>query len=241
MTAGVGAPCGDFPPLRGRSAVPRDLLPCALPYVGDECIADGRVLHVSRSVRSRIRKKMGWRGWLNSAVGTLNELAGHSFEGDPSQKISLGQKLCLDEMVDVFRGLESPPCMTAAAACDELCGRASVYSDAAEGKAKYKRELLSLPPAGISFAKAEELLTGSDFEAWTDWRRVILRSPSEAREALTKVGDVRPYCDKALISKPREYAKFIGALHERGLISLAAEQPPTVGVFTVPKKMALNV
>ena len=68
-----------------------------------------------------------------------------------------------------------------------------------------------------------------------------MRSPSEAREALTKVGDVRPYCDKALISKPREYAKFIGALHERGLISLAAEQPPTVGVFTVPKKMALNV
>ena len=42
-------------------------------------------------------------------------------------------------------------------------------------------------------ADGSALLTGLDFEAWRDWRPVLLRSPSEFHEVIALEGRVAPH------------------------------------------------
>ena len=85
------------------------------------------------------------------------------------------------------------------------------------------------PPRRISFpcpthvqktADGADLLTGSDFEAWRGWRRVLLRSPNELHEAFALEGRVAPHTKR----KPRCYARLIRDMSLRGLVSFG---PPS--------------
>ena len=76
-------------------------------------------------------------------------------------------------------------------------------------------------------ADGADLSTGSDFEAWRDWRRVLLRSPSELQEAIALEGRVAPHTDPELKRKPRCCARFIRDMRLRGLVlfGLRSELP----------------
>ena len=85
-------------------------------------------------------------------------------------------------------------------------------------------------------ADGPALLTGSDLEAWSDWRQILLRSPSEFQEAIALEGRVSPRTDPELKRKPRCYARLVRDVSLRGLVSHGPIAGATVGVFVVPKK-----
>ena len=73
------------------------------------------------------------------------------------------------------------------------------------------------------------LLTCSDFEAWRDWRRVLLRSPSELREVISLEGRVAPHTDPELKRKPQCYARLLRDMSLRGLVTFGPPSEATVG------------
>ena len=52
-------------------------------------------------------------------------------------------------------------------------------------------------------ADGSALLTGSDLEAWRDWRPVLLRSPSELHEVIARERGVAPRTDPEVKQKPQ--------------------------------------
>ena len=93
-----------------------------------------------------------------------------------------------------------------------------------------------MPYPGAKMADGSPLLTGSDSEAWRDWRRVMLRSPNELQEVIAREGRVAPHTDPVLKRKPQFYARLVWDVSLRGLVSFEAPSEATVGVFVVPKK-----
>ena len=89
---------------------------------------------------------------------------------------------------------------------------------------------------GGKMADGSAPLTGSDLEAWRDWRRILLRSPSELQEVIALEGRVAPHTDTELKRKPRCYARLVRDMSLRGLVSFGPPAQATVGVFVVPKK-----
>ena len=85
-------------------------------------------------------------------------------------------------------------------------------------------------------ADGSALLTGSDFEAWRDWRQVLLRSPSEFHEAIALGVRVAPHTDPELKRKPQCYARLVRDMILRGLVSFGPPSEFTVGVFVVQEK-----
>ena len=78
-----------------------------------------------------------------------------------------------------------------------------------------KEGRVSLPDPGAKMADGSALLTGSDFEAWRDWRRVLLRSSSEFQEVIARKGRVAPHTDPQLKRKPQSDARLV---RDMGLI-----------------------
>ena len=104
-------------------------------------------------------------------------------------------------------------------------------------QATFKEGLVSLPNPCAKMADGAALLSGSDFEPWTDWRRVLLRSPSEHREVIPLEGRVAPHTDPELKRKPRCNAKLVRDTSLRGLASFGPPSEATIEVFVVPKKL----
>ena len=69
-------------------------------------------------------------------------------------------------------------------------------------QATLKEGLVSVPDPGAKVADGSALLTGSDLEAWRDWRLILLRSPSELHEVIAREGRVAPHTDPELKRKP---------------------------------------
>ena len=86
-------------------------------------------------------------------------------------------------------------------------------------------------------ADGSALLTGSDLEAWRDWRLILLRSPSDLHEVIAHEGRVAPHTDPELKRKRQCYAKLVRDMSLRGLVSFGAPSEATVGVFVVPKEL----
>ena len=55
----------------------------------------------------------------------------------------------------------------------------------------------------LKMADGSALLTGSDLDAWRDWRLISHRSGSEFQEAIALVGRVAPHTDPELKRKPQ--------------------------------------
>ena len=107
----------------------------------------------------------------------------------------------------VVQGFPPPPTTTAAAAFHELCGALPGYADVPSARAPFKQGRVSLPPLGMSFANARGFLDGAALEAWSNWRKLMLRSPAELQEELAK-GEPKPFSDSTLVGRPRVYARF---------------------------------
>ena len=157
--------------------------------------------------------------WANDAVKSMNEMYGHGdvFEGGNVNE-SYGQRLCLNNLRDVYKNVDVAPSSTPAEAFKELCGAQPGYDDVPAERVTFKRDRVSLPPPGIVLANGKDLLSGEDLQAWNDWRSVLLRTPAELHEAQTEHGEPVPYTDSVLRSKPKAYAGFVNSLMERGLV-----------------------
>ena len=86
-------------------------------------------------------------------------------------------------------------------------------------QATSKEGLVSLPDPGAKMADGSALFTGSDLEAWRDWRWVLLRSPSEFHDVIAREGRVAPHTDPELKRKPQSYARLVRDMSLRGLVS----------------------
>ena len=142
----------------------------------------------------------------------------------------------LDQICNAYREVSAVECHNAAEAFKVLSG--SVPGNTGNGvkQATFKEGLGSLPDPGVKMADGPALLTGSDLEAWRDWRRILLRSPSELQEVIALEGRVAPHTDPELKRKPRCYARLVRDVSLNGLVSFGPSAEATVGVFVVPKK-----
>ena len=79
--------------------------------------------------------------------------------------------------------------------------------------------IVALPDPGTKMANGSALLTGSDLDAWRNWRLILRRSPSEFHEAIALEGRVAPHTDPELKRKLRCYARLLRDVSVRGLVS----------------------
>ena len=176
--------------------------------------------------------------WANDAVRSMNEMYG---QGDVFEEGNLteshGQRLCLNQLRDVYKSVDVAPSSTPAEAFDALCGAQPGYEEIPAERVTFKRDRVSLPPPGIVLADGEHLLAGEDLEAWTNWRSVLLRTPAELQEARVEHGEPIPYTDANLRKKPKAYAEFVKSLITRNLIELAGLQGDHGGFGVTCKKI----
>ena len=56
------------------SPVARELLPLPIPFPLNEVVESDRIRGLSRAVRSRVKRRLGWQGWANAGVRSMNEI-----------------------------------------------------------------------------------------------------------------------------------------------------------------------
>ena len=219
------------------SRAARDLVPCPLPF--PECTLHNAAAlkGKSRSVRSRIRHSASLREWANEGVTTINELASPA-NPSASAPSSTGQESLLEGIRSTYMSVPPPECTSPVAALEVLCGGRAGYEAVPSAPTRLRRtSTVSLPPPGLTFAKGESLLRGEDLQAWVHWQRELLRSPSELEQVLRETPPVQPHTDPLFTSEPKQYAKFLRSLYDRGLILFGRRRRATVGVFPSRRRM----
>ena len=100
-------------------------------------------------------------------ITALNSLYGGDFSFDPNEhQQSLAQTVALQHIHEVCEAA-GPPTTSAAAALRELCGSTPGYSEP-ESRAKYQRNLVSLPSAAAR-VDGGQLLPPAASELWYNW------------------------------------------------------------------------
>ena len=202
-------------PLSGQRRVARELLPCpvsAFSVNGGSLLEAETLKAVSRTVRSRVRRRAGNLQWMESGINTMNELYARPQPVEDAA-LSSGQCRSLDEIRSAYAQLRAPVCKDSAAALDELCGHRPGYGPTTSKAVPLRRGTpISLPPPDLKFVEGSELLGGADRIAWEDWRHHLLRTPAEFRAAEEVAGKSRLHVDKTLTEKPAAYAAFLGQL-----------------------------
>ena len=142
----------------------------------NEVVKSERLRGLSRAVRSRVKRRVGWQGWANAGVRSMNEIFGKtatSEAGGRPSAMQLSSRIC-----DAYRGISAADCSSTAEAFKALSGSVPGYTGNGVKQVTPKEGLVYQPDPGAKTAGASALLTASDLEAWRAWRRVLLRSPS---------------------------------------------------------------
>ena len=103
-------------------------------------------------------------------------------------------------------------------------------------QATFKEGLVSLPDPGAKMADGSALLTGSDLEAWRDWRRVLLRSPNELHEVIAPKGELLLILTRNSNGNLSVIARLLRDMSLCGLATFGAPSEATVGVFYGPEE-----
>ena len=172
----------------GWASFSRELLPLPFPFPENEVVESERIRGLSRAVRSRVKRRVGWQGWANAGVRGMNEIFGKTAASEARGRPSAMQLSSLSRIWDAFRGISAADCNSNAEAFKALCGSLPGYTGNGVKQATFKEGLDSLPDPGAKMADGAALLIGSNLEAWRDWRRVLLRSPSELHEVIAREG-----------------------------------------------------
>ena len=53
-----------------------ELLPLPVPFPENEVVESERIRGLSRAVRSRVKRRVGWQGWANAGVRSMDEIVG---------------------------------------------------------------------------------------------------------------------------------------------------------------------
>ena len=91
-------------PLSGQRRVARELLPCpvsAFSVNGGSLLEAETLQAVSRTVRSRVRRRAGNQQWMESGISTLNELYARPQPVEDAA-LSSGQRRDLDEIRSAY-------------------------------------------------------------------------------------------------------------------------------------------
>ena len=174
--------------------VSRELLPLPIPFPENEVVESERMRCLSRAVRLRVKRRVDWQGWANAGVHSTNEVfrqdSGFGCRRSAVCNATLiavtnlrrlsGEKRC--RMQFLPRKLLKRFAVLCLAALEMLSNRPP-----------FKEGLVSLPDPGAKMADGSALLTGSDLEAWRDWRLILLRSPSDLHEVIAREGRVAPH------------------------------------------------
>ena len=127
-------------------------------------------------------------------------------------------------------------CNNAAEAFKVLCGSLPGYTATSLKQATSKEGLVALPDPGAEMADGSALLTGSDLEAWRDWRQILLRSPSELQQVIAL------HTDLELKRKPQCHARLVLDMSLRGLVSFGAEaQLEGNRGFILTRSVSINI
>ena len=177
-------------------------------------------------------RRVGWQGWANDGVRSMNEIHSKTSASEAGSRPSSLQLTSLSRICSAYQGKSDAECKSAAEAFKALCGSAPGYTGNGGKQVTFEEGLVSLPDPCSKMADGADV--GSDFEAWRDWRRVLIRSPSELHEAIALEGRVAPH---TLKRKPRCYARLERDMSLRGLVSFGPPSEATVGVFVTPKKL----
>ena len=211
--------------------------PLPIPFPENEVVDSEHIRGLSRAVRSHVKRRVGWQGWANAGVRSMNEIFSKTSALEAGSRPSEMQLTSLSRICDACREMSAVECNSAAEAVKALCGSVPGYTGNGVKQATFKEGLVSLPDPGAKMADGSALLTGSDLEVWRDWRRVLLRSPCEFQEVIALEGRVAPHTDPELKRKLQCHARLIHDMSLRGLVSFGAPSEATVGVFVVSKKL----
>ena len=139
-----------------------ELLPLPIPFPKDEVEKSERVRGLSRSVRSRVKRRVGWQGWANAGVCSMNEIFGKTATSEAGGRPSAMQLSSLSRNCDAYREISAADCSSAADAFNALCGSVPDYTGNGVKRATFKEGLVSLPDLGAKMADGSAFLTGSD-------------------------------------------------------------------------------
>ena len=167
---------------------------------------------------------------------SMNEIYSKTSASEAGSRLSSLRLASSSRICSAYQGVSAAECKSAAEAFEALCGSVPGYTDNGVKQATFKEDLVSLPDPCSKMEDGADLLTVSDFEAWRDWRPVLLRSPSELQEAIALEGRVPPHTEPELKRKPGCYARLIRDMRLRGLVSFGPPSEAIVGAFVVPKK-----
>ncbi|CAK0895683.1 unnamed protein product, partial [Prorocentrum cordatum] len=204
---------------RPPGIAPRELLPLS-GFAAAR--TDGGPAGLSRSARSRVRRRARVTNWVADAAESLNALRGHGGAREHFS-VSAGQQRSLEFMQSIIEQAGPPPC-SPAAAHQELCGHQPGYVTEPEQPAQHQREILSLPGLGAR-CDPSDVLRGLDHDQWAHWERHLLRrTPAPDNE-------IRLHNDRNIMADRRRCAQFILDLYTSGLVRVGAKRSATVGVF----------
>ena len=165
---------------QGNRPVSRELIPLPVPFPENEHVESEHLRSLSRAVRSRVVRRVGWQGWANDGVRSMNEIYSKTSASEAGSRSSSLQLASLSRICSVYQDVSAAECKSAAEAFKALCGSVPGYTDSGVKQATFKEGLVSLTDPCSKMADGADLLIGSDFEAWRDWRSVLLRSPCDA-------------------------------------------------------------
>ena len=160
-------------------------------------------------MRSRVKRRVGWQGRANAVVRSVNEIFGKTATSEAGGRPSTMQLSSLSRICDAHREISAAECNSTAEAFKALCGSVPGCTGMGVKQATFKEGLVSLPDPSAKMVDGSALLTRADLEAWRDWRRVLLRSPSEFQEVIVCEGRVAPRIDPELKRKHQSFARLV--------------------------------
>ena len=191
-------------------------------------------MSLSRSVRSRVRRRLHGDAWCNAAVDSLNMLYGSKRVDSEIHSASSAQFQGVERIRADIASFGAPPC-SAAEAFFELCGQRAGYEEPVS-RATFQRDLVSLPSCGGLIA-GEDCLTGQAAKIWKDWKQEIWL-PVDTRDP--SLPSVEPFSDPALVRRPRAYAEFVLDMLRARLCKLGSLRDPKVGIFSYTRKTSAS-
>ena len=94
--------------------VSREFLPLPIPFPENEVVKSERIRGLSGAVRSHVKRRVGWQGWANAGVRSMNEIFGKTATSEASGRPSAMQLLSLSRICSAFQEVSAAECKSAA-------------------------------------------------------------------------------------------------------------------------------
>ena len=109
---------------QGTRPASRELLPLPIPFPENEHVESERLRSLRRAVRSRVKRRVGWQGWANAEVRSMNEIYSKTSASEAGSRPSSLQLASLSRICSTYQGISAAECKSAAEAFKALCGSA---------------------------------------------------------------------------------------------------------------------